>query len=168
MSRRETEFPNEPHTVGDLMSETAMAGEIGALCETLRDDLPLRIEYRMQAAEALTRLNHERAAERERREAVEGELARVAKVKHYLKMADVEDPWAAMIDECEAMEARALTAEAALAKAVEALEPFAEAAASYDPDEGDGANVAWSHDFTIAALRRAREARARANGESHD
>jgi len=47
---------------------------------------------------------------------------------------------------------------AALKVAEEALEPFAEAAASYDPDEGDGRDIAWSHDFTIASLRRARSA----------
>ncbi|AEI71026.1 hypothetical protein [EBPR siphovirus 2] len=41
----------------------------------------------------------------------------------------------------------------------EALKPFADAAESYDPDEGDGAHIAWAHDFTIASLRRAREAR---------
>lgn len=40
----------------------------------------------------------------------------------------------------------------------EALEPFAEAAESYDPDEEDGAGAAWAHDFTIASLRRARSA----------
>ncbi len=33
---------------------------------------------------------------------------------------------------------------------------FAEAAASYDPDEGDGDQVAWSHDFKIGSLRAAR------------
>jgi len=38
----------------------------------------------------------------------------------------------------------------------EALEPFAEAAFVYDPPEGDDADIAWSHDFPIGALRRAR------------
>jgi hypothetical protein len=61
-------------------------------------------------------------------EAKERELAAVTKVKHYLAVSEVEDPFAAMIDECEAMEARALSAEAKLALAVEALEPFAKAA----------------------------------------
>ncbi|MDE2096631.1 MAG: hypothetical protein KGL39_05235 [Patescibacteria group bacterium] len=37
------------------------------------------------------------------------------------------------------------------------LRPFADAASTYDPDEGDGSNVAWMHDFTIASLRRARD-----------
>ena len=45
-----------------------------------------------------------------------------------------------------------------LEEAREALEPFAEAAHSYDPDEGDGDDIAWSHDFTIGSLRRARAA----------
>lgn len=45
---------------------------------------------------------------------------------------------------------------AQLDEACEALAPFAEAASSYDPDEGDGKNVAWAHDFTIGSLRRAR------------
>jgi hypothetical protein len=53
-------------------------------------------------------------------EAKEREIAAVAKVKHYLAVSEVEDPFAAMIDECEAMEARALSAEAKLAQAVEA------------------------------------------------
>jgi hypothetical protein len=65
----------------------------------------------------------------------------------------------------EELEARALSAEAKLAQAVEALEPLAEAAGSYDPDEGDGADVAWSHDFTIASLRRARTAASAIRGE---
>jgi hypothetical protein len=46
------------------------------------------------------------------------------------------------------------TLRAELVKAGEALEPFAEAAASYDPEEGDG----WVHDFPITSLRRARAA----------
>lgn len=33
---------------------------------------------------------------------------------------------------------------------------FAEAAASYDPDEGDGDQIAWAHDFKIGSLRSAR------------
>jgi hypothetical protein len=40
----------------------------------------------------------------------------------------------------------------------EALEPFAKAADSYDPDEGDGKYVAWAHGFSIGSLRKAREA----------
>ena len=40
----------------------------------------------------------------------------------------------------------------------EALKPFAEIAASYDPDEEDGHQVAWAHDVTIASVRRARAA----------
>jgi hypothetical protein len=43
-------------------------------------------------------------------------------------------------------------------QAREALEPFAEAADSYDPEERDGKDVAWAHDFTVASLRRARAA----------
>lgn len=40
--------------------------------------------------------------------------------------------------------------------ALKALEPFAEAAASYDPPENDDGHAAWAHDFTIGSLRRAR------------
>jgi len=36
------------------------------------------------------------------------------------------------------------------------LEPFAEAANSYDPDESDNDQVAWAHDFQIGSLRAAR------------
>lgn len=57
-----------------------------------------------------------------------------------------------------AAEARASALDVERDRLREALDPFAEAAASYDPDEGDGGNVAWSHDFTIASLRRARAA----------
>lgn len=48
---------------------------------------------------------------------------------------------------------------AALAQASEALKPFADTADSYEPDEGDGACVAWMHDFTRASVRRARDVR---------
>jgi len=53
---------------------------------------------------------------------------------------------------------------AELERARKALEPFAEAAASYEPDEGDDRCIAWAHDFTIGSLRRA--ARAQAEGET--
>lgn len=56
------------------------------------------------------------------------------------------------------LKARALAAEAKAEGLAKALEPFAEVAASYDPDEGDGGNVAWAHDFTIGSLRQARTA----------
>jgi hypothetical protein len=50
---------------------------------------------------------------------------------------------------------------AAATRAAEALAPFAEAADSYDPPfDAKDSEVAWSHDFTIGSLRRAREARA--------
>ena len=39
-----------------------------------------------------------------------------------------------------------------------ALRPFAEWADSYEPDEGDGHEVAWAHDATIGMLRAARAA----------
>lgn len=51
--------------------------------------------------------------------------------------------------------------DALLAEAVEALEPFAAEADHYEPDDGDGAHVAWVSDFTIASLRRARDTLAR-------
>jgi hypothetical protein len=55
-----------------------------------------------------------------------------------------------------------------LEEAREALEPFAEAAHSYDPNEGDGDDIAWSHDFTIGSLRRARAAIRNLAGEKAD
>lgn len=60
---------------------------------------------------------------------------------------------------------RATTAEAEAKAMREALEPFAEAAASYDPEEGDDAQAAWAHDFTIGSLRRARRALGGSNAE---
>lgn len=54
--------------------------------------------------------------------------------------------------------ARAEAAEAQVAGLREALEPSADAAARYDPPEGDDASAAWAHDFTIGSLRRARAA----------
>lgn len=84
--------------------------------------------------------------------------ARVALIKQRNAEAKYDD----VFEKYLFQEERALAAEAKLAKAVEALEPFADAANSYDPDEGDGAQVAWSHDFTIASLRRARSASAAA------
>jgi len=49
---------------------------------------------------------------------------------------------------------------ATLAKRLEEAEavirPFAEAAASYDPPEGDDQHTAWAHDFPIGSLRAAR------------
>ena len=43
-----------------------------------------------------------------------------------------------------------------IARAVEALEPFADAASSYDPDDDDDNHAAWARDFTIGSLRKAR------------
>lgn len=64
-----------------------------------------------------------------------------------------------------AAEAERTVAEASLATMREALVPFAEAAASYDPEEGDDAQAAWAHDFTIGSLRRARRALGGSNAE---
>ena len=64
-----------------------------------------------------------------------------------------EDHWKPRVT---AAESRASSAEAQLAEMREALRPFAEAAAGYDPDEGEDRDVAWAHDFTIGSLRRAR------------
>lgn len=54
--------------------------------------------------------------------------------------------------------ARADAASREVERLREALRPFAEVAASYDPPEGDDAHAAWAHDFTIGSLRRARQA----------
>ena len=43
----------------------------------------------------------------------------------------------------------------ALKAAEEALKPFANEAARYEPDEGDGVNIAWDSRFTIGNLRAA-------------
>ncbi len=43
----------------------------------------------------------------------------------------------------------------AMRQAADRMKPFAEAADSYDPDEGDGRNAAWAHDFIIGSLRAA-------------
>jgi hypothetical protein len=94
----------------------------------------------------ITRLREALAAETKARETAE---ARV----HDLNV--VVDNWRGLHADAEAT---STTLRAELAKAREALEPFAEAAASYDPDEGDSKDVAWSHDFTIGSLRRARTA----------
>lgn len=44
-----------------------------------------------------------------------------------------------------------------LAECATILEPLAEEASHYDPDEGDGPNVAWDTNFTIAYCRAARD-----------
>ena len=68
--------------------------------------------------------------------------------------------------------------EAKLAKAVEALEPFAKAAETWEPDDGDsglGARIEHPHhglerhaEFTFGDLRRARATIAEIKGESHE
>jgi hypothetical protein len=68
--------------------------------------------------------------------------------------------------------------EAKLAKAVEALEPFARAAETWEPDDGDsglGARIEHPHhglerhaEFTFGDLRRARATLAEIKGESHE
>lgn len=55
-------------------------------------------------------------------------------------------------------------AEAHVKSLEEALRPFADAAQSYDPDEGDDTTIAWAHGFTIGSLRRARAALGGGNG----
>ncbi len=67
---------------------------------------------------------------------------------------------------------------AKLAKAVEALEPFAKAAETWEPDDGDsglGARIEHPHhglerhaEFTFGDLRRARATLAEIKGESHE
>lgn len=58
--------------------------------------------------------------------------------------------------EREALEAENNRLRALLDEAVEVVRPFAETAASYDPNEDDGHLAAWAHDLTISSLRRAR------------
>lgn len=48
----------------------------------------------------------------------------------------------------------------------EALKPFADEADLYDPPESDDDLPAWSRDFPIGTLRRARAALKKAEGES--
>jgi hypothetical protein len=92
-------------------------------------------------------------------EAKEREIAAVAKVKHYLAVSEVEDPFAAMIDECEAMEARALSAEAKLAQAVEA-EREACAIAAVGPCLSPRPDGFWT-DYAIGRNDAAKAIRAR-------
>ena len=55
-------------------------------------------------------------------------------------------------------EARITELQAEVERLREALEPFAEAASFYDPPDGDDNQMAWSHDFPLGSLRRARAA----------
>ena len=55
-------------------------------------------------------------------------------------------------------EARAEKAEAANKGLMEALEPFADSAAAYDPSESDDHEEAFATRFSIGLLRRARAA----------
>ncbi|MFD1945029.1 hypothetical protein [Paradevosia shaoguanensis] len=50
------------------------------------------------------------------------------------------------------------SAKATIKRMRKALTPFADAAYSYDPEEGDDAYAAWAHEFTIGSLRLARSA----------
>ena len=60
-------------------------------------------------------------------------------------------------DELAALRARVETLEGA-------LEPFASAAAAYDPDDGDSISEAWATKFYVGELRRARAAL----GDTHE
>ena len=51
--------------------------------------------------------------------------------------------------------------------AARALEPFAEQASRYDPDEDDGDQMAWDSRFTVTHLRNAREALAMLSAAQH-
>lgn len=52
---------------------------------------------------------------------------------------------------------------ALIAELVEALKPFAEAAAAYDPEEDDDSALAWNSQFVFRELRDARSALSKAN-----
>jgi len=60
--------------------------------------------------------------------------------------------------EIKAKDATIAAKDAEIERLRAALEPFAEAASFYDPPEGDDNQMAWSHDFPIGSLRRARAA----------
>lgn len=67
--------------------------------------------------------------------------------------------WPDYIEASRKAHARAEAAEAALAKAREALKPFADIAVHYDPDEGDNNQPLWGENhLKIGDLRRARAA----------
>jgi len=80
--------------------------------------------------------------------------ARIAELEAELdRAADLQMQWA---NDANAAESRATAAEERLKEAERIMQPLAEAAYSYDPDEGDGSDLAWAHDFKIGTLRAAR------------
>lgn len=79
---------------------------------------------------------------RARLAAAEGALAKIEKVKQYIAVSDATDPFAAMVDECEAAEALATTATARVAELEGVLKPFAEAAQSFEE---------WRDEFGLLA-----------------
>lgn len=165
------------------MSETAMTGEVRSAEDsqlTLRGwalDWDRQQRFGMaraarEAAEALSRLNHECAAERERREAVEGELARVtAERDAAINVGDMNATSGAFwAERGRQAEARALTAEAALAKAVEAARAEGTQIMALQADlaryEAAAPLSARETAEYLEIERRLNALRARANGES--
>jgi DnaJ-domain-containing protein 1 len=145
-----------------------------------------------EALSRLTRAMRQAQDWRAAAEAAESKIEAISNVKHYLAVSEVEDPFVEMIDECEAMEARALSAEAKLreanmqalsdegqmrelqaklAQAVEALRPFAwPPLYVFDKDQAFVPTTMpedWEGGgyFTTEDFRRARSAAALASGK---
>lgn len=100
----------------------------------------------LEAAALIERLERERDTQRESKE-----FAQRCCVKAEADNARLKDELSKQIAGAELIALEN-------ARLREALVPFAEAAASYDPPEGDDSHAAWAHDFTIGSLRRARAA----------
>jgi len=115
--------------VGEILNELADMSEGDVLDEFQAVAL-------LKAKTELSRLSAENAELRKERDALKQHAELASLVVHGSK------------EYAETLEAR-------LSEALEALRPFADAAQSYEPDEGDNADVAWAHDFTIGSLRRA-------------
>lgn len=128
---------------------------------TTRVNASSSVKDERQRAEAAEKRVAELEAERAHSEAAKGVNTQYAWALFHLGLSDDDDPeefGRQLSDKIDGLEAD-------LQQAREALEPFAEAADSYDPDEGDNGDVAWSHDFTIGSLRRARAARTALKGK---
>ena len=77
-------------------------------------------------------------------------------------VAEMQDATAELLSDAAAAlyeeRKRADAAEATVGRLRAALEPFAKAAAEYDPEENDWREPAWNSHFMVEDLRRARAA----------
>lgn len=68
----------------------------------------------------------------------------------------LDEQISALTKQRDTAEVRIAALEARLKEAERVIEPLADAAFSYDPDEDDSESIAWAHDFKIGTLRAAR------------